>query len=110
MPDALVDQVRRWGIRAFPESEGFGRELYSSRAKVIRHFVHAAVVADRASGRVRSGQYGRLVRLIVARCEVNYTGRAAAFLPAAVRLVMIKADGTVMIWDDSGSYKVKPLN
>jgi len=50
------------------------------------------------------------VRLIVARCEVNYTGRAAAFLPAAVRLVMIKGDGTVMIWDDSGSYKVKPLN
>jgi len=50
------------------------------------------------------------VRLIVARCEVNYSGRAAAFLPAAVRLVMIKGDGTVMIWDDSGSYKVKPLN
>jgi endonuclease len=50
------------------------------------------------------------MRLIVARCEVNYTGRAAAFLPAAVRLVMIKGDGTVMIWDDSGSYKVKPLN
>ena len=50
------------------------------------------------------------MRLIVARCEVNYRGRAAAFLPAAVRLVMIKGDGTVMIWDDSGSYKVKPLN
>ena len=50
------------------------------------------------------------MRLIVARCQVNYTGRAAAFLPAAVRLVMIKGDGTVMIWDDSGSYKVKPLN
>jgi endonuclease len=50
------------------------------------------------------------MRLIVARCEVNYQGRAAAFLPEAERLVMIKGDGTVMIWDDSGSYKVKPLN
>jgi len=50
------------------------------------------------------------MRLIVARCEVTYKGRAAAFLPGAVRLVMIKGDGTVMIWDDGGSYKVKPLN
>jgi RecB family endonuclease NucS len=50
------------------------------------------------------------MRLIVARCEVSYQGRAAAFLPEAVRLVMLKGDGTVMIWDDGGSYKVKPLN
>jgi RecB family endonuclease NucS len=50
------------------------------------------------------------MRLIVARCEVIYKGRAAAFLPEAVRLVMLKGDGTVMIWDDGGSYKVKPLN
>jgi RecB family endonuclease NucS len=50
------------------------------------------------------------MRLIVARCEVIYSGRAAAFLPEAVRLVMIKGDGTVMLWDDGGSYKVKPLN
>jgi RecB family endonuclease NucS len=50
------------------------------------------------------------MRLIVARCEVRYTGRASAFLPEAVRLVMLKADGTVMVWSDAGGYKVKPLN
>jgi RecB family endonuclease NucS len=48
--------------------------------------------------------------LIVARCEVTYTGRSSAFLPEAVRVLMLKADGTVMVWSDAGGYKVKPLN
>jgi RecB family endonuclease NucS len=48
--------------------------------------------------------------LIVARCEVRYTGRMTAFLPEAVRLLMFKADGTTMVWSDAGGYKVKPLN
>ncbi len=50
------------------------------------------------------------VRLIVARCEVTYTGRLTARLPESTRLVMIKADGTVMVWSDNGGPKVKPLN
>jgi RecB family endonuclease NucS len=50
------------------------------------------------------------MRLLVARCKVNYTGRLATSLPEAVRLLMFKADGTVMIWDDNGRPKVKPLN
>jgi endonuclease len=50
------------------------------------------------------------VRLIVARCEVAYTGRLNARLPESTRLVMIKADGTVMVWSDNGGSKVKPLN
>jgi endonuclease len=50
------------------------------------------------------------VRLIVARCEVVYTGRLATFLPEAVRLLMIKADGTFMVWSDGGGPSVKPLN
>ncbi len=50
------------------------------------------------------------MRLVVARCEVTYTGRLAAFLPEATRLLMIKADGTVMVWSDRDGYKVKPLN
>jgi endonuclease len=49
------------------------------------------------------------MRLIVARCEVNYAGRASTHLPEAVRLLIIKQDGTVMIFDD-GSRNVKPLN
>ena len=50
------------------------------------------------------------MRLIVCRCEVSYTGRLDAHLPEATRLLMIKADGTVMVWSDRDGYKVKPLN
>jgi endonuclease len=45
------------------------------------------------------------MRLLVARCEVVYTGRLTAVLPEALRLVMIKADGSVMVHADSGGYK-----
>src|SRR5918993_4903563 len=48
------------------------------------------------------------MRLIVARCEVVYTGRLSAHLPEALRLLMIKADGSVMVHADTGGYK--PLN
>jgi endonuclease len=50
------------------------------------------------------------MRLIVARCEVRYTGRLTAFLPESTRLLMVKADGTFMVWSDNGGSKVKPLN
>ncbi len=50
------------------------------------------------------------MRLIVARCEVTYSGRSSTYLPEAVRLLMIRADGTCMIWDDGGRSQVKPLN
>ena len=48
------------------------------------------------------------MRLIVARCEVTYTGRLTAFLPDSTRLLMIKADGSVLVHADAGGYK--PLN
>ena len=48
------------------------------------------------------------MRLIVARCEVVYSGRLSAVLPEAVRLLMLKADGSVLVHDDAGGYK--PLN
>ncbi|HWD64909.1 MAG TPA: endonuclease NucS [Solirubrobacteraceae bacterium] len=48
------------------------------------------------------------MRLIVARCEVRYSGRLNALLPEALRLVMIKADGSVLVHADAGGYK--PLN
>jgi RecB family endonuclease NucS len=50
------------------------------------------------------------VRLIVARCEVSYAGRLSTVLPEAVRLLMLKADGTFMVWADGGGSSVKPLN
>jgi RecB family endonuclease NucS len=52
----------------------------------------------------------RAVRLIVARLSCRYTGRLNTELPEALRLLMIKADGTVMIWADGGGSSVKPLN
>jgi RecB family endonuclease NucS len=48
------------------------------------------------------------VRLIVARCEVTYTGRLNAYLPESTRLLMLKADGAVLVHADAGGYK--PLN
>jgi RecB family endonuclease NucS len=48
------------------------------------------------------------VRLLIARCSVNYAGRLEASLPAAVRLIIIKADGSLSIHADGGAYK--PLN
>ncbi len=48
------------------------------------------------------------MRLIVARCEVRYTGRLNAVLPEAVRLIIAKADGSVLVHADAGGYK--PLN
>ncbi|MBO9531474.1 MAG: endonuclease NucS [Solirubrobacteraceae bacterium] len=45
------------------------------------------------------------MRLIVARCEVRYNGRVTAVLPMALRLLMIKSDGSVMVHADTGGYK-----
>ena len=48
------------------------------------------------------------MRLVVARCQVDYAGRLTAHLPLATRVLMIKADGSVLVHSDGGSYK--PLN
>jgi RecB family endonuclease NucS len=48
------------------------------------------------------------MRLVLARCTVDYEGRLSAHLPEAVRLIMVKADGCVAIHADGGAYK--PLN
>jgi endonuclease len=55
-------------------------------------------------GTVRSAA----VRLIVARCEVLYTGRLTAVLPESTRLLILKEDGSVLVHADAGGYK--PLN
>ncbi len=48
------------------------------------------------------------MRLVIARCTVDYEGRLRAHLPEAVRLIMIKADGCLAVHADGGAYK--PLN
>ncbi len=58
----------------------------------------------------RSGTHHsfRSLRLIIARCEVTYSGRLDAFLSESLRLILIKADGSVLVHADAGGYK--PLN
>ena len=48
------------------------------------------------------------MRLVVATCTVDYEGRLTAHLPEARRLLLVKADGSVLVHDDAGGYK--PLN
>ena len=48
------------------------------------------------------------MRLVIARCSVDYVGRLTAHLPQALRLLIVKADGSVLVHSDGGSYK--PLN
>ena len=48
------------------------------------------------------------MRLVIARCSVDYEGRLTAHLPTAMRLILVKADGSVLVHSDGGSYK--PLN
>ncbi|HEX3750074.1 MAG TPA: endonuclease NucS [Streptosporangiaceae bacterium] len=48
------------------------------------------------------------MRLVIARCSVDYVGRLTAHLPLALRLLIVKADGSVLVHSDGGSYK--PLN
>ncbi|MGA9345393.1 MAG: endonuclease NucS [Nocardioidaceae bacterium] len=48
------------------------------------------------------------MRLVIARCQVDYAGRLTAHLPMATRLIVVKADGSVLVHSDGGSYK--PLN
>ncbi len=48
------------------------------------------------------------MRLVIADCTVDYTGRLSAHLPRANRLLMLKGDGSILVHSDSGSYK--PLN
>jgi hypothetical protein len=55
-------------------------------------------------GTVRSAA----MRLLVARCEVVYTGRLSTVLPEATRLLMFKDDGSFLVHEDAGGYK--PLN
>lgn len=65
---------------------------------------------DRPAPTGRRRQEGNLpgVRLVIAKCQVDYAGRLAAHLPMATRLILVKNDGSVLIHSDGGSYK--PLN
>jgi endonuclease len=48
------------------------------------------------------------MRLVIARCSIDYSGRLSTHLPSAVRLLIVKADGSVLVHADGGGYR--PLN
>ena len=48
------------------------------------------------------------MRLVIAKCSVDYAGRLSAHLPLATRLLLLKQDGSLLVHSDGGSYK--PLN
>jgi len=64
--------------------------------------------AGNGSGRGRAAVEFPGVRLVIARCSVDYAGRLTARLAPALRLLIVKADGSVLVHSDGGSYK--PLN
>jgi RecB family endonuclease NucS len=66
-----------------------------------QHSLRKAAVGEQA------GRFGG-VRLVIAECSVDYDGRLTAHLPLARRLLVVKADGSVLVHSDGGSYK--PLN
>ncbi len=69
---------------------------------MVGQFSHEGAVA------CREARYRTAVRLVIARCSVDYAGRLTAHLPLATRLLLVKADGSVLVHADGGSYK--PLN
>jgi hypothetical protein len=71
------------------------------------HFGHLAGHTG-SSPRASTALQLRSVRLVIARCSVDYVGRLTAHLPSALRLLIVKADGSVLVHSDGGSYK--PLN
>ena len=87
--------MNRRGLRR----KGQGRRSCSVPARI-----ETGVAQNRPKRTVRSGQ----MRLLVACCEVLYTGRLTARLPEAVRLLMFKADGSFLVHDDAGGFR--PLN
>ena len=48
------------------------------------------------------------MRLVIARCSVDYVGRLSAHLPSSLRLILVKSDGSVSVHADDRAYK--PLN
>ena len=90
---------------------GFGRtsEVLGESASLAIRGALGATLSGRtprdlggAPASIRPERYGAPpVRLVVARCEVTYTGRLTAYLPEAIRLLVFKADGSVLVHADS---------
>ena len=108
---SLGEQVRVAGDEAelvvwSPDYDGNGKALV--RFADGREAIVGGSRVERAAGRSGTcppGRYGVAMRLIVARCEVVYSGRLNAVLPEAVRLLMLKSDGSFLVHADTGGFK-----
>lgn len=89
--------------RARPQQVEIARAAYGGGwTSAYRPSFHGWRLVTRASTTVLG------VRVVIARCSVDYEGALQAHLPMATRLLMVKADGSVLVHSDGGSYK--PLN
>src|SRR3569833_519731 len=92
-------------------AEPSGRRMSSSRT-VIQLFRYTSRDATRSMGSTRpvsqTLSYPPRVRLVIARCQVDYAGRLTAHLPMATRLLLVKSDGSVSVHSVDRAYK--PLN
>jgi len=85
--------------------------MRAARSREITRGRYATAAAITCAGRGGPPRHSctespeRPIRLIIARCEVDYAGRLSAHLPEAVRLIMVKADGSVLVHSDAGGYK-----
>src|SRR6266513_6098810 len=106
-----VDPVEQHGTEADDRRQDVQHEDELVDAAVDAHdaSLPAVATAPRSLGprRLRCGTT-RPVRLVVARCSVEYEGRLGARLPPAQRLILLKADGSIAVHADSKAYK--PLN
>jgi endonuclease len=84
-----------------------GAERACSPYMLLRSAGHRPSLANQPSYSQRGDRLSS-VRLVIARCQVDYAGRLTAHLPMANRLILIKADGSVSIHADDRAYK--PLN
>ena len=68
----------------------------------------SVLLSDPARGSTKSSLHSRSLyrpmRLVVARCSATYSGRIDTVLPEALRLIMVKADGSVLLHADMGGY------
>src|SRR5260221_5611730 len=85
-------------------------DLAATGSREVRHGSRRVSSASFRDMSEIDGRFATSMRLIVARCSAHYEGRGTTHLPEAVRLLMVKSDGTFMIWADSGGQSVKPLN
>lgn len=104
---ATTDEPRRKAHRRMATKTTM-RTKATSGPKAYENDPHEGTTPWSGLGGFGATRYAPDVRILVARCTVDYMGRLTAHLPEAPRVIMVKSDGSVLVHSDGGSYK--PLN